>query len=190
MVRLLPPRRTREPLSFCLQDSRRGQPRASGLDRRGRREEGSAAGGGLLPVHPQCGDSRDVPSVPAPVPRIASSPDVQELAVATSIHGDVEANMPLSASQPKAADLRDLDAGLDRPGLGQRGLFPSANVVEEMTETQRGFRGRTECQKAWRAVVPDLVAPFGMPEEEQDGSSVLKCEAWDFSLFCRSLSFC
>ena len=24
----------------------------------------------------------------------------------------------------------------------------------------------------------------------QDGSSVLKCEAWDFSLFCRSLSFC
>ena len=23
-----------------------------------------------------------------------------------------------------------------------------------------------------------------------DGSSVLKCEAWDFSLFCRSQSFC
>ena len=22
------------------------------------------------------------------------------------------------------------------------------------------------------------------------GSSVLKCEAWDFSLFCRSQSFC
>src|SRR5271157_2839994 len=68
-------RRTREPLSARLQDSRRGQPRASGLDGRGRREEGSAAGGGLLPVHPQCGDSRDVPSVPAPVPRIPSSPD-------------------------------------------------------------------------------------------------------------------
>ena len=24
----------------------------------------------------------------------------------------------------------------------------------------------------------------------QNGSSVLKCEAWDFSLFCRSRSFC
>ena len=30
---------------------------------------------------------------------------------------------------------RDLDAGLDQAGLGQRCLFPSANVVEEMPET-------------------------------------------------------
>ncbi len=66
----------------------------------------------------RCGDSRVVPSVPAPVPRVVSNPDAQEFAVATSINGDVEADMPLSASQPKAADFRDLDAGLDQAGLG------------------------------------------------------------------------
>jgi hypothetical protein len=58
--------------------------------------------------------------------------------------------MPLSVSQPKAAYLRDLDAGLDLAGPRQRCLFPSANVVEEMTETQGRFFRRTECQKAGR----------------------------------------
>ena len=32
--------------------------------------------------------------------------------------------------------------------------------------------------------------PFHSIPDKPFGSSVLKCEAWDFSLFCRSLSFC
>ena len=31
---------------------------------------------------------------------------------------------------------------------------------------------------------------FGLETAKNGGSSVLKCEAWDFSLFCRSQSFC
>ena len=32
--------------------------------------------------------------------------------------------------------------------------------------------------------------PGSIAQCEFDGSSVLKCETWDFSLFCRSQSFC
>ena len=32
--------------------------------------------------------------------------------------------------------------------------------------------------------------PFFMAIYGESGSSVLKCEAWDFSVFCRSQSFC
>ena len=71
--------------------------------------------GGLLPVRRLARCALKSPPQFHASCRIQTAP---EFAVATSINGDVEADMPLSASQPKAADLRDLDAGLDQAGLG------------------------------------------------------------------------
>ena len=96
----------------------------------------------------RCGDSATCSQSP---PQSHASFRIQSARArgTTSINGDVEADMPLLASQPKAADLREFDAGLDRAGRGKRCLFPSANVVEEMPETQCCFFRRTERQKAW-----------------------------------------
>ena len=43
---------------------------------------------------------------------------------------------------------------------------------------------------AEEAMEPRPVSVSDVATGEDDGSSVLKCEAWDFSLFCRSQSFC
>ena len=59
----------------------------------------------------------------------------------------------------------------------------------------------TDLSDAEWAIIEPLIPggkPGGRPRETNIrevinaifGSSVLKCEAWDFSLFCRSQSFC
>ena len=53
--------------------------------------------------------------------------------------------------------------------------------------------GRKDLQEAFAAwLVPGAIPGLGIDGavEVAAGSSVLKCEAWDFSLFCRSQSFC
>ena len=42
----------------------------------------------------------------------------------------------------------------------------------------------------WRPQVLQLISGVNIYDTKMFGSSVLKCEAWDFSLFCRSQSFC
>ena len=44
--------------------------------------------------------------------------------------------------------------------------------------------------KAMIQKAQDKTLMLGGNESTRHGSSVLKCEAWDFSLFCRSQSFC
>ena len=70
-------------------------------------------------------------------------------------------------------------AQLNESGNGQ---LNAAIVVDTMTVIGNGIDDiRT------LVALPGVV---GSTATTQDGSSVLKCEAWDFSLFCRSQSFC
>ena len=96
-------------------------------------------------------------SVTTPVPGLAAAPHVQQLAVLPSVDGHVETHEVSFLTEPKTPHLGDGNAGLDLAGLGQRDLFPPADVLEEMLEPQRGFFRRAECQQARRAVIPDLM---------------------------------
>ena len=71
------------------------------------------------------------------------------------------------------------------------GEFPNEEaVVEEALKCfliQEPSQGRRQTSSPTEILEERLPGPF---IEDQTGSSVLKCEAWDFSLFCRSQSFC
>ena len=51
-------------------------------------------------------------------------------------------------------------------------------------------RKRDEIEAKNRLALTEWEAENSRRQADYQGSSVLKCEAWDFSLFCRSLSFC
>ena len=51
-------------------------------------------------------------------------------------------------------------------------------------------KGRTIKRNEHEDLIVVQQAKMQTPEAKAIGSSVLKCEAWDFSLFCRNQSFC
>src|SRR5208283_1700220 len=60
------------------------------------------------------------------------------------------------------------------------------------SETSAAFDLRAEGSVCIGCAFRDRLRPSERPNRNGHwfGSSVLKCEAWDFSLFCRSRSFC
>ena len=85
---------------------------------------------------------------------------------------------PFQDVWPQLRDLLELNPGLQAKTLFEdlQRRFPGRFPDIQLRTLQRKI-------KAWRATE-------GPAKEVFFGSSVLKCEAWDFSVFCRSQSFC
>jgi N-acetyl-gamma-glutamyl-phosphate reductase len=74
---------------------------------------------------------------------------------------------------------------------GGRGEPVEVIFTPHLVPMDRGVFATIHARPRQPAVEHDLLGLYrSFYARSPFGSSVLKCEAWDFSLFCRSLSFC
>ena len=69
----------------------------------------------------------------------------------------------------------------------QLGMAATPPVRDDNADTYEYFGNPVYTYSLRQGIADGFLAPYRV---HRVGSFVLKCEAWDFSLFCRSQSFC